>query len=415
MASITRITCLTLLLAGCAARGATGPKAVAEAPSVEAAAPTEAPAESSPSPEPPSEASPDATEPADAAVPPAEAPPAEPDARGPLTDAQVEILFGTVEDQPAEYRGGVTKEQENLHYLAGNERTLQIYHPVLDGVGGGYVGVGTDQAYLFMSWARPEIAWLIDYDQAVIEVHELYRLFFEAAETPEQMVALWDRPAREQGLAIIENAHQGRRVKSLRRWYLGHRGWIHRRLVSVTKTMKEAGVPTYLTDQEHYDFVRQMLEQRRVRPMVLNLHEDKGLKGLARAARELGVPIRVLYLSNAEEYWTRYPRRYRKNIAQLPYADDAIVLRTLLTWQMNHDYRYNVQAVSNYLEWLGQPYIDDVYDITHARPKVNPEIINFFETTNSPEDSPSARRWRKAQAAKGKGDPKPRAEPNEAG
>lgn len=402
---VTRITCLTLLLTGCAARGATTSAPTTEAPSIASAPETPAAPElTGENPVAPTEPAPASTEPEPAPIE-AEPTPTEPDpaTRGPLTDAQVEILFGSAEDQPAEYRGGVTKAQENKHYLAGNERTLQIYHPVLDGLGGGYIGVGTDQAYLFMSWARPQIAWLIDYDAAVVEVHELYRLFFAAAETPEQMVALWDRPAKEEALAIIANAHPGRRAKSLRRWYLGYRGWIHRRLAFVTRTMRAAKVPTYLTDQEHYDFVRQMLEQRRVRPMVLNLHDDKGLRGLAKAARDLGVPIRVLYLSNAEEYWPRYPKRYRKNIADLPYADDAIVVRTLLTWKLNHDYRYNVQPVANYLEWLEQPYIDDVYDITHARPKADPEIINFFETKGSPEDSPSARRWRKAQAKQGKG------------
>jgi len=392
LATIARALCLTLSLTGCAHRGAT--TGSTQAPVAQAPAAPAAPApEPEPEPAPKPELEPEAVPTPEPAPVPVE--------RGPLTDAQVEILFGTAEDEPAEFRGGVTKAQENKHYLAGNEWSLQIYEPILDGVGGGYVGVGTDQAYLFMSWARPEIAWLIDYDAAVVEVHELYRLFFAAASTPEELVALWDRPAREEALAIIANGHP-KRAKSLRRWYLGYRGWIHRRLVAVTKKMQDAGVPTYLTDQAHYDFVREMLEQRRVRPMVVDLHEKSGLRGVARAARELGVPIRVLYLSNAEEYWPRYPKQYRKNIAELPYADDAILLRTLLTWKLNQDYRYNVQPIGNYLHWLQQPYIDDVYDITHARPKAEPDIINFFETTGDPEQSPSARRYEKGQAAKAK-------------
>lgn len=324
--------------------------------------------------------------------------PAEPAQREALTDAEVEILLGTAEDAPPERRGGVTAEREDKHYLAGNERSLYAFYEVIKDVGGGYVGVGTDQAYLFMSWARPEIAWLVDYDPAVGEIHEIYRLFFAAAPTPEEFVALWDKPAREQALAIFGNAHDERRAKSLRRWYLGYRGWIHRRLVTVGRAMERADVPSYLTHQEHYDFVRQMLEQRRVRPMLVNLHENKGLRGVGQAADQLGVPIRVLYLSNAEEYWPRYPKQYRENIAALPFHDDAIVLRTLLIWQINTDYRYNVQSVDNYLQWLAQPYVDDVYDITHGRPKAQAEGLNFFETSTDPEDSPSAKRWHKAKA-----------------
>ena len=292
----------------------------------------------------------------------------------------------------------MTKEQENRHYLAGNEWTLEVYYPIVKDLGGGFVGVGTDQAYLFMTWAKPEIMWLVDYDPAVQEVHELYRLFFAAAETPEEFLALWDKPARDEALAVIDAAHDERRAKALRRWYLGYRGWIHRRLARVARHMEKVDVPTFLTDQEHYEFAQQMLEQRRVRPLLVNLLERKGLRGVSKASEELGVPIRLLYLSNAEEYWPRYPKLYREMMAAMPFTDDALVLRTLLIWKVNKDYRYNVQPVANYLQWLAKPYVDDVYDITHARPKAEPEGINFFETTGDPEDSPSAKRYRKGQA-----------------
>jgi hypothetical protein len=383
-----RLLVLSLLLIACATRGGpntTPPVAAVPSPVVEG--PVE-PVEARPEP---------AVEPTPAE--PVEPPPAvDPAVRGPLTDAQVEILLGTAEDEAPEYRGGITPERENKHYLAGNERMLQAYYPVIKDVGGGYVGVGTDQAYLFMSWARPEIAWLVDYDPAVVEVHELYRLFFAAAATPEEFVALWDKPAREQALAVIAAAHEDREFKTLRRWYLGYKGWIFRRLQGVTRTMARAEVPSYLTDQEHYDFVKQMLEQRRVRPMVVNLLETKGLQGISEASKQLGVPIRLLYVSNAEEYWPRYPKSYRETMAALPFHEQALVLRTLLIWQVNTDYRYNVQPAGNYVQWLAQPYVDDVYDITHDRPKAQAEGINFFETNGSPEESPSAKRWQKAQA-----------------
>jgi hypothetical protein len=393
-----RLLALSLLLVACATRGGPTPSTppIAKTPSA-ATEPSDAKAPSEPA-EPGDAKTP--SEPGDAKTPsePAEPTPPDPSVRGPLTEAQVAILFGTAEDEAPEHRGGVTAERQDKHYLAGNERTLQAYYPVIKDVGGGYVGVGTDQAYLFMSWARPEIAWLVDYDPAVVEVHELYRLFFEAAATPEEFVALWDKPKREEALAIIDAAHDDRKFKTLRRWYLGYKGWIFKRLTAVTRTMQKSEVPSYLTDQEHYDFVKQMLAQKRVRPMVVNLLERKGLEGVSQASKELGVPIRLLYLSNAEEYWPRYPKAYRETMATLPFHEQALVLRTLLIWQVNTDYRYNVQPAKSYVEWLAQPYIDDVYDITHDRPKAQAEGINFFETAGDPTQSPSARRWRKAQA-----------------
>lgn len=383
---------------GCTAR--TAEPTTPPEPEPVAAAPTTPEPKLAAEAEPEPAVEPEPAEPGPAVV--AEPEPADPSVRGSLSDAQVEILWASPQDEAPDFRGGVTKAQENKHYLAGNEWTLEVYYPIIKDLGGGYVGVGTDQAYLFMTWAKPEVMWLVDYDPAVQQVHELYRIFFAAAPNPEEFIALWDKPGRERALEIIEAAHDERRAKSLRRWYLGYRGWIHRRLKRVAQHMKKVKVPTFLTDQEHYEFAQQMLEERRVRPLLVNLLETKGLRGVAKASEELGVPIRLLYLSNAEEYWPRYPRKFRELMAQMPFTDDAIVLRTLLIWNVNQDYRYNVQTVASYLEWLAKPYIDDVYDITHARPKADPEIVNFFETTNDPEDSPSARRYHKGQAEREK-------------
>ncbi len=383
---------LSLLLVGCGRPSATTPPEPAVAAEPPPVVPASPPAVEPPTVEEPLE--PPVVEPA----PAVEEPPA---ALTVLTEPQQAIFFGSPQDPAPDFRGGVTKAQENKHYLAGNERTPQaFYEAVKDkGVGGGYVGVGTDQAYLFMSWARPDIVWLIDYDPAVLEVHELYRTFFLGVQTPEEFIALWDKPGREAALALIEAEHDARRTKTLRRWYLGYRGWIHRRLAAVKRTLGKAKVPSYLDNQADYDFIRERLQQRRVRPLLANLLDRKGVVGVAQSAEQLGVEIRILYLSNAEEYWKAYTKRFKDNIAALPFADDALVLRTLLIWSVNNDYRYNVQSAANFLRWLEQPYIDHVYDMTHARPKADPEIINFFETTGAPEDSPAARRYAKARAS----------------
>ncbi len=344
----------------------------------EPVAPAAAPAPK-PAPEPP------------ASEPPASEPPA--GTLPPLTEAQLAILFGSQEDEEPELRGGITEELADLHYLSGNEKTLDAFYPTLDGVGGGYVGVGTDQAYFFIGWARFEIAWLIDYDPAVREVHELYRLFFLASATPAELVALWDEDGRDRAIAIIDAAHDDERAKPLRYWYRSSRARISKRLERVGQRMVKAGVPSFLTDQEHYDYVRMMLEQRRVRPMLVDLHADEGLRSLAQSAEQLGVPIRVLYLSNAEQYWKRYPKQYRANIAALNFGEDGVVLRTLLSQSANVDYRYNVQPGANYQKWLSRPFVGNVYQIVRRGPKASPEGITLFETNDEPDDSSVGRRW----------------------
>ncbi len=319
-----------------------------------------------------------------------------------LTEAQrLEIFHGSIEDAATEHFLGATKELEGKHYLACNEKTLQIFEPKFRNLGGGYIGVGSDQAYLFIGWMRPEFAWLIDYDPSVVAIHSVYRALFAAATTPDEFLQMWTKDGRPAGKEAIAEAFEDPAViKKLQRLYLVNRGWIHRRLRAVKKRMVNDDVPTYLNDQKTYTYVREFLANRRARPMLSNLLEaDGGLMGIAEAARKMNVPIRLLYLSNAEQYWDRYSDAFRQNVAILPFDARSIVARTLLTWGKNQDYIYNLQAADNFIKWLQHPAIANVNDVAHERPKVDPEVINHFEVTTLPDDSPAARRAREAAAA----------------
>ena len=342
-----------------------------------------------------------------AVVEPAASPTAQAEAPGPaiedellapLSDDEARILFGSPSDEPPERRGGVTPDRLDKHYIAGNEKTLHAFYSSIVGIGGGYVGVGSDQAYLLIGWARPEIAWLTDYDPDVVDVHEIYRLCILASDTPDDMLGLWDKAGRPRVEALIDAEHEGRKAKRLKALYGRNRGWIARRLLAQRDRLREATIPSWLTDPETYDYVRRMLQARRVRPVLANLLDAKGITGVAETARTLGVPIRVLYLSNAEEYWPKYTARYRANLAALPFAPEALVLRTLLIWDVNEDYRYNVQRADNYLGWLARPFVRNVYDVVHARPNPTRDAVNFFETEGDPDASPAARRAEKAAA-----------------
>lgn len=382
-------------LAGCRGQEATEPKAEALANAAEPAAKAD-PAKATPDAkaEPVAKSEPAKTEPV-AKSEPAKAEPAKPGALAPLTEEQIAIFFGSPEDAAPEWRGGITEELSNLHYLSGNEKTLDAFHATLAAdQGGGYMGVGTDQAYIFTGWARFEMVWLTDYDPAVKWVHELYRVLILASPTPAEFIALWDKESRDKAYAVIDAAESDEdRAWQLRYWYRNSWQRIRNRFAFVNKRMAKAGVATFLDDQEQYDYVRTMLEQRRMRPMVVDLHADKGVVALTEAAKQLGVPIRVLYLSNAEQYWKRYPKQFKANVASIPFAENGIVLRTLLSQSANVDYRYNVQPGANYQEWLSKPFVGNVYQIVQKGPKASPEGITFFETTDDPDDSPMGRRY----------------------
>lgn len=303
-----------------------------------------------------------------------------------LDAGQLATFWGSPQDEPPARRGGLVPLLEDEHYIVGNEDGLHIFQPAIQGLGGGYVGVGSDQAYLFMDWARVELAWLVDYDPRVLDVHELHRLFFLHAEDPATYMDIWSISARDVALDLIASNHEGSRARDLRTLYVVGAASVLERLERVAREMNDATIACYLTSQERYDFVRTMIRQRRVRPMLVNLLDEAGMKGVAASATALGVPINVLYLSNAEQYWERYSERYRANMAALPFGEAAVVLRTLAPGTRN------VQAADNYLRWLDAPYIGNVYHIVERRS--SGAVIELTEIWGEPEDSIMSRRQR---------------------
>lgn len=311
---------------------------------------------------------------------------------GPLPDDARRVLFASREDDAPPVLGGVAKAMEGRHYLTSNERSLQAFEPHVRDKGGGYVGVGTDQAYLLIGWQRSEFAWLVDYDPMVVEMHGIYRALLLAAETPEDFLALWSRDGRIDAHAAIDvHADAGERAQ-LRTLYRKQRAAVAQRLAETIETMNGASVPCWLTDDGQYEHVRDLVRHGRTRPMLVDLSADKGLVGIGRAARKAGIAIEVLYLSNAEEYWRLYPESFRRDVAALPMPDDAVVLRTLLIWKVNRDYRYNVQRADNFRAWLGESWVGNVYHITYKRPPADPLAVNAFETDVWPVDAPSSLR-----------------------
>lgn len=302
----------------------------------------------------------------------------------PLPAEQKAIFWASPEDKPAEKLLGITEDFVGRHYITGDEWNPQLWLPFIKDLGGGYVGVGSDQAYLFLGWVRPDFAWFIDYDPMVVALHAVYRAFFLEAETPDAFLRLW--APGQQNEALDRLAHHyatDPRLKLYRDLYNHNRGNIHYRLNLLRKKLDKDKVAFYLNDAATYTFVREMVRSGRVRPMSANLLEKAGLVGIAESARKLGVSIRALYLSNAEEYWP-YGEQFRTNIKSLPFDDKTRILRTLSSFSVNHDYRYNVQPGLLYQAWLERPTLRGVRQMVKRRKLDGPDDVEISETNTDP-------------------------------
>ncbi len=273
---------------------------------------------------------------------------------GPLSKELRALLWQTPEDPAPEKLLGVSKDHEGQHFVAGNETGLHFFEPRIARLGGAYVGVGADQAYVLMGWARPEVAWLMDYDMYVVRIHKIHLLFFGAANSPDDYLRLWsEEGTADAGKLIRSMVSDAKEQKLLLHRYRQSSGRVYRRLRALKKKLP---IPFYLTDQQQFEHIQSMHREGRIRPMRANLLAAAGMRGIGEAAKSLGVPVRVVYLSNAEQYWD-YGEAFRSNFLSLPTDERSVILRTRGSYLINRDYRYIVQPLQNFQENLKDPAV----------------------------------------------------------
>lgn len=291
---------------------------------------------------------------------------------GPIDGTLHQMIWGVQEDDVPEVLNATREDLENRHYLTCDELNLHLWYEHVKDIGGAYAGVGSDQAYTFIGWMRPNVAWLTDYDPWVRTVHKIYRLAFERSETIDEFFAFWDPDNDRASWALIEERWSDdldfRLMPSVWRDWSGR---IYYRLRRYNRTLNEAEIPWFLNDAETYTFVRDFAMSGRVRPLLANLLDDTALHQIGEVSRQIDVPIRVFYLSNAEDYW-RYPDQFRQNFQDLYFDERSLILRTNAAKPSNGDYRYCTQAALNFQRWLQQDYVRSVRDIWQ-RPAVRDE------------------------------------------
>ncbi|MEX1366821.1 MAG: hypothetical protein AB1Z98_27085 [Nannocystaceae bacterium] len=238
----------------------------------------------------------------------------------------------------------------DTHYLVSNERRHDLFRPELDDRGGVQLGVGTDQHYVMAGWSRPELIVVVDFDQQVVELHEVYGALMGAAPTVEEFRRLWTEQGAVDARAALNDAidDRDRRERLLTR-YDDTRPLVDKRLRKLAKRYAQLGVHSYLDTPEQYRFVAELHAAGRVIAIRGDFTQDGVLRQVARVLDEHGLAISVLYLSNIEQYLS-YRKPFRANMTALPLAEDAVVLRTLPGKPAG--FHYFVQSGEDFLAWM---------------------------------------------------------------
>lgn len=247
-----------------------------------------------------------------------------------------------------------------LHFLTSNERRHDLFFPAARRRGGGYVGVGADQNYTLAAVAEAEVLWLLDIDAQVAQWHQIYAALIPAAPTPADLRRLLDGQHGPEVAAALEARWDGPLDAPLRRaLFLAYRRDRARIHAHVTREiLRRGGAPSWLSDRDLYAHVRALQQARRVTAKVGDLHGEQTLLSISEAARRMGVQIRVVYLSNAEQ-WFRYSPQFRRNMAALPRDGRAVVLRTLARWEVpaapGDRWHFSAQTLDDFVRRLQAP------------------------------------------------------------
>ncbi len=307
--------------------------------------------------------------------------------------AEHKTFWESPEDAPPKELFGINDAFKGRHYVAGDEYRLDLFAPKVKDLGGAYLGVGSDQGYLFVGWMRAHTAWLIDYDPLVVALHGAYRVFFLESADGSAFLQRWNPKATVDSVALLKDKLPEAQRKSAIAAFRQSRGAVWVRLTKLRAMLKKSGHPSFLDDAAAYAHIRGLLQLERIRPISANLLESKGLVGIAASARTLGVQFKGVYLSNAEEYWP-YSPQFRKNIDGLPFADGALVWRTLSGFKKNGDYCYHVQTAPSYLGYLRRK-VWKVFAIMRCGDKTLEESRVLLFTDRVPPEPKAAVRTKK--------------------
>lgn len=251
------------------------------------------------------------------------------------------------------------------HYVISNEDQPQAFRGAIAGRGGVYIGVGSEQNYVLAAWARPEVLALFDFDQVIVDLHRAYGAFFQAARDGAELIELW-RPQNEaRALSLLGAAYPDpQRLRGVVRAYKIGRAAIPARLEKLRRLLGAAGAPSFLDDPAQYAYLAGLWRSGRVLPVRGDLTATQALRDVGDAARRAGLPVRVLYLSNAERYFP-YGPDFKKSVAALPFDDQSLVLRTGAR-QIGR-YVYMVQGGRDFQAWLRRPSLQTVSQLTRLR------------------------------------------------
>ncbi|MBI5498704.1 MAG: hypothetical protein HY907_00550 [Deltaproteobacteria bacterium] len=273
---------------------------------------------------------------------------------------------------------------DERHYVQTNEPRHDDWFPFIDGIGGAYIGVGSDQNYTLFARARAELVWLMDYDVVVTRVHRVFGALIAAAPDAAAFLRFWERGGTTAALEALDASCGDEEERdALRELYKEHKASL-RHYFARLSTLEADGAPsTWLSDPDAYAWVRAAFGAGRVRILKGDLLGRTVLAAIAAAQRSLGMPVRVVYLSNAEQYFL-YNTAFKDAFGTMPFDERSVILRTVnfeddqgrnaMIWH------YQAEPARHFVAQLARPEVDHTDDLeppANYRPRGGLSLLGF--------------------------------------
>ncbi len=272
------------------------------------------------------------------------------------------------------------------HYPASNENRIDLFYDYIKNLAGGYVGVGTDQNFTFIAWARSEYAYLMDFDPVVVRINRIHLYFIDISPDYKAFRNLWIPKDKNASLALIREHFRGDTDCNaiLEAYHIATGDWspVPSRLRSLESLALRHNLKTFVNQPADYDYIRTLVKQGRIQAVPGNLNGQKSFMSINHAFRKLKIPLRVMYTSNAEDYFKSYSKEFRRNILDLPADEKGILIRTCSIGARKlgfpegelipeKPYHYNIQPLKNMQEWMKTDSIQRVTVMLNSRTEMS--------------------------------------------
>ncbi len=285
--------------------------------------------------------------------------------------------------------------RDPVSYIKPNEARNYLFAPYIKNIGGGYIGVAADANYTFLTYARSEFVWLMDFNINIVNLHKINKVFIIESETVQDFINKWSFKNKSISTKLLEiSLSNSSEWKNIKNFFDVNQPGLYEYYLAMSqpeRTMKDFG---WLRNPDHYLYLRKLHQGNRISILEGDLLKEKSLYNIGVIAKKLNIPIRIFYPSNAEEFW-KFSKNYKRNILNLPFDEASVVLRTIheFPWHkpelkdgVTGFWHYVVHGGYNYQKKLALP---DFYLINNFKEyRIFPDNQKDFSTIEVPNTLP---------------------------